>query len=82
MITTLFLIGIAAAACCSLLPLPIAMMIAAYATAHAMGLCNNGYLNAQLVQFNNVGIPAHYGWPRGVGSISYAIAAWAYGIVA
>nr|MCR5271738.1 MFS transporter [Lachnospiraceae bacterium] len=42
---------------------------------------NNGFLNAQLVQFNNVGIPARYGWPRGVGSISYAIAAYVFGIV-
>lgn len=74
--------GISAAACLCFIPLPIALMIMAFATAHSMGLCNNGYLNAQLVQFNNVGIPAHYGWPRGVGSISYAAAAYIYGILA
>lgn len=82
LITILFLIGIAAAGCVSFLPLPIAMMIASYSVAYAMGSCNNGYLNAQLVQFNNVGIPAHYGWPRGVGSISYALAAYVYGLLA
>ena len=82
LITVLFLVGIAAAGCVSFLPLPIAMMIGAYALAYSMDSCNNAYLNAQLVQFNNVGIPAHYGWPRGMGSISYAVAAYVYGVLA
>lgn len=61
--------------------LPVGLMIAFYAAAMALDASNNGFLNAQLVQFNNVGIPAKYGWPRGVGSIAYATAAYVFGIL-
>lgn len=81
LISTLFLIGIASIACLNFLPLPTAMMIVAYSTCYAMGLCNNGYLNAQLVQYNNAGLPARYGWPRGVGSFCYAVSAYVYGLL-
>lgn len=81
LISVLFLIGIGAIACLNFLPLPTALMIIAYSTCYAMGLSNNGYLNAQLVQFNNVGIPAKYGWPRGVGSFAYAVSAYVYGLL-
>lgn len=82
LISVLFLVGITAVACLNFLPLPIAMMIVAYATCYATGLSNNGFLNAQLVQFNNAGIPARYGWPRGVGSFCYAVSAYVYGKLA
>ena len=79
LISVLFIIGLTAVACLQFLPLPTAMMILAFSTCYAMGLSNNGYLNAQLVQFNNAGIPARYGWPRGVGSFCYAVSAYVYG---
>lgn len=79
LISVLFFIGLAAQAAIAFLPLPIACMILAYSLSNAMELSNNGYLNAQFVQFNNVGIPAKFGWPRGVGSLCYAIAAFTYG---
>lgn len=79
LISVLFVIGIAAAALVGYVPLPAAMMILMFAIVYAMGLSNSGYLNAQLVQFNNKGIPARYGWPRGVGSFCYACSAYIYG---
>lgn len=82
LISALFIAGIAAGCCVHFLSLPVGLMILAYATSYAMGLSNNGYLNAQLVQFNNAGVPARYGWPRGVGSFSYAVAAYVYGVLA
>ncbi len=82
LISVLFVVGIASVACMQYLPLPTAMMIVAFATCYAMGLCGNGYLNAQLMQYQNAGIPARYGWPRGVGSFCYAASAYAYGKLA
>ena len=81
-ISALFLVGICVAGLYANLPMPIGLLVGAYAVTYAVGNCNNGLLNAQLMQFNNVGIPAHYGWPRGCGSICYAALAWVYGILA
>lgn len=79
LMTVLFLISISAAACLHFLTLPTALMILCFSTAHAMEVSNDSYLNAQLVQFNNAGIPAHYGWPRGIGSLCYSLAAYIFG---
>ncbi|MCR5467972.1 MAG: MFS transporter [Lachnospiraceae bacterium] len=80
-ITAVFIAAITCGALLNFVALPVGLMIVAYAAAMSLDGSNNGFLNAQLVQFNNVGIPARYGWPRGVGSISYALAAYFLGII-
>jgi len=80
-ISILAAVGAACALCMCWLPMPSWLMIIVFAVCLATGQSNCGYLNAQLMQFNNVGIPARIGWPRGVGSISYAIGAWIYGLL-
>ena len=79
LISILSLLSITAAGCMGLFSLPVGMTILAFALCYGLGLCNNGYLNAQFVQCNNAGIPAKYGWPRGVGSFCYAVSAYIYG---
>lgn len=79
LIALLAVIGIVTAALMGAFSLPAAMTVIVFATCYASGMCNNGYLNAQLVQCNNAGIPARYGWPRGVGSFFYAVSAYVYG---
>ena len=34
-----------------------------------------------MMQFVDNGIPARYGWPRGIGSITYALMAWVLGVL-
>jgi len=78
-ISFIFLIAMGAGLLLHFIDLPIGLMIVVFAITTAFDGSNNAFLNAQMVQFNNVGIPARYGWPRGVGSITYAIAAFFYG---
>lgn len=58
------------------------LLIGIFAVAVSLAMSISGYLNAQMVQLNNAGIPAHYGWPRGIGSLAYAIAAAMFGTAA
>ena len=46
-----------------------------------LSLCN-GFISAQMMQFKNVGIDANFGWPRGVGSLCYALGSYAFGALA
>lgn len=56
------------------------ILILVYGISYAANLCNQSFLNAQMVQFNNAGIAAHYGWTRGIGSVVYAVASFMFGI--
>lgn len=55
------------------LPLEVGMALVVYAMAGGVLNSINGLMNAQIMQYINVGIPVQYGWPRGVGSIIYAL---------
>ena len=80
-VTALYLLSLAAAAVMYLLPLPILLMMAVYALDSCFHNCADSILNALMMQFVDDGIPARYGWPRGVGSIAYALMAWVLGVL-
>ena len=78
-VTALYLLALAAAGAMYLLPLPVLMMMAIYTLSCCCHNCVDSILNALMMQYVDKGIPARYGWPRGVGSISYALLAWLLG---
>ena len=78
-ITGLYVAGLAAAATLYVLPLPVLMLMLVYALNCCFHNCADSILNALMMQYVDNGIPARYGWPRGVGSITYAIMAWVLG---
>jgi len=80
-ITSLYLLALAATALMYLLPLPVLLMMAVYALDSCFHNCADSILNALMMQFVDKGIPARYGWPRGVGSITYALMAWVLGVL-
>lgn len=80
-IITMCCISLLSAVCFGFLPIPVAGIIPCYILAHSTNNCNNGFLNAQMMQYNNVGIDSHYGWPRGVGSLVYALTSFVIGIL-
>jgi len=80
-VTGLYIVSVACCAVLWLLPVPVAMMIIVYSLASASQQSVNGLLSALLMQFVNRGIPVNYGWPRGIGSISFAFSAYLMGIV-
>ncbi len=43
--------------------------------------CVGTLLNAMVLQYNNNGINAAYGWPRGAGSVAYAVLAYFGGMI-
>lgn len=59
----------------SLLPLPLLCMMAVYTLCCALDNSRSSLLAAVMMQYLNRGIPVRYGWPRGIGSISYALMA-------
>lgn len=63
------------------LPLSIGMVMVLYAIGGGFQSSNVGLLNAQIMQYANAGIPVNYGWPRGIGSIIYAIGAYILGLM-
>lgn len=63
------------------LPLPFALVLLVYAIGGGFQSTNVGLLNAQIMQYANLGIPVNYGWPRGVGSLVYALGAYGMGIM-
>lgn len=74
-IALLSLVSFALAALLCLLPLPLLLMMTAYTFACAVDNSRASLLTAVMMQYLNAGIPVRYGWPRGVGSISYALMA-------
>jgi len=81
MVAALYLLALAAAAIMYLLPLPVLLMMVVYTLDSCFHNCADSILNALMMQFIDNGIPARYGWPRGVGSITYALMAWVLGIL-
>ena len=80
-ISALFLLSLAAAGVMYLLPLPVLLMMVVYSLDCCFHNCADSILNALMMQYVDNGIPARYGWPRGVGSITYAAMAWVLGIL-
>ena len=80
-ISALFLLALAAAGVLYLLPLPVLLMMVVYSLDCCFHNCADSILNALMMQYVDNGIPARYGWPRGVGSITYAAMAWVLGIL-
>ena len=80
-VSALFLLALAAAGVLYLLPLPVLLMMVIYALDCCFHNCADSILNALMMQYVDNGIPARYGWPRGVGSITYATMAWVLGIL-
>lgn len=62
-----------------LLPLPVLMMMIVYVITTACDSSVDGLNNALMMQYVNGGLPVRYGWPRGIGSISYAVVAYLLG---
>ena len=56
-------------------------MVVAYTLACCTDNCLGTLTSALMMQYLNAGIPVRYGWPRGVGSIVYAIVAFVLGIL-
>lgn len=74
-VAALSLAAFGLAAMLSLLPLPLLCMMAAYTLCCALDNSRSSLLAAVMMQYLNRGIPVRYGWPRGIGSISYALLA-------
>ncbi len=81
MVAGLYLLALTAAAVMYLLPLPVLLMMVVYTLDSCFHNCADSILNALMMQFIDKGIPARYGWPRGVGSITYALMAWVLGVM-
>ena len=62
-----------------LLPLPTLLMMLVYVVTTACDSSVDGLNNALMMQYVNGGLPVRYGWPRGVGSICYAVVAYLLG---
>jgi hypothetical protein len=63
----------------ALIPLPIAGLVALYIVAEASQSSAPGLVNALMMQYVDRGLPVNYGWPRGIGSVGYAVAAFLLG---
>lgn len=71
-IALLYILAITMAVALASLPLGLGLMALVYAIGSSSNGTISGLLNAQMMQYVNVGIPVNYGWPRGVASIVYA----------
>lgn len=80
-ITALYLLALAAAGIMYLLPLPVLLMMVVYSLNCCFHNSADSILNALMMQYADNGIPARYGWPRGVGSITYASMAYVLGVL-
>lgn len=80
-VTGMYAAGIVLAAAVNFLPLPIAAMMLVYALAHAFSNAMDCFISAMIMQFANAGIPVRYGWPRSVGSVTFALLALGLGWV-
>lgn len=59
--------------------IPSIFLLTAYITVYALSASGNGLLNALMMKYRNAGYSVEYGWPRGVGSIGYALSAYGLG---
>lgn len=78
-ISGMYIAAIALAAAVNYIPMPIAAMMVVFALAQAFSSATDCFISAMMMQFTNLGIPVRYGWPRSVGSITYAILALVLG---
>jgi PPP family 3-phenylpropionic acid transporter len=80
-IGTIYIISILLAALMSFVPMLPAMLMIVFTVAAATQNSINSMINAMIGQYNENGIDATYGWPRGVGSLAYSILAFFGGII-
>ena len=62
------------------IPLSISLMTLVYSIGGGFQNTNIGLMNAQIMQYANAGVPVNFGWPRGVGSLVYALGAYFLGL--
>lgn len=62
-----------------LCPLPVWVNIGLYALISSLNAASAALFTTLLMEYINAGMPVRYGWPRGVGSITYASMAFALG---
>lgn len=72
-IALLYMLAVSLAAAVAALPMPLALMALVFALGASFNSTISGLLNAQMMQYVNVGIPVRYGLPRGMASIAYAL---------
>lgn len=80
-IAALTIAAMAGGAVLWLLPLPVLLMMLVYVVTTACDSSIDGLNNALMMQYVNGGLPVRYGWPRGIGSIAYAIVAYLLGLL-
>jgi PPP family 3-phenylpropionic acid transporter len=78
-LTFVYFILLGIIAVLALLPLPLVLLLLVYSIGGGLYGSLPGLINAQLIQFINRGVPVSLGWPRGVSSITYALAAFFIG---
>ena len=78
-ISCLNVVSIIAVTLLQFIPLPIAFLIILFIITKASCDSIGVFLNSNIVQFVNSGVNVNYGWPRGIGSITYAVAALVMG---
>lgn len=78
-ITTLYAMGMICAALVAAVPLAAALLMMVYALGGAFQSTVATMLNAHIMQYANAGLEVRIGWPRGVSSLAYALAAYAVG---
>ncbi|MDO5022919.1 MAG: MFS transporter [Eubacteriales bacterium] len=61
-------------------PLSVFLMTLVFSLGGAFQNTNAALLNAQIMQYINAGIPVNFGWPRGIGSVVYALFAYVLGL--
>ena len=80
-ILALFLAATALAAVMFALPMPALLMMVTYVLCTSFDNSIDSMLNAMFMQHVNQGVPARYGWPRGIGSLCYAATAYLAGLL-
>lgn len=81
-ISFFFLIGVILGVVILYYPMGSSGIIIVFALCCAILSLTNGFISAQMMQFSNVGIPANFGWPRGVGSLCYSLSSYFFGALA
>lgn len=79
-ITGMYVAAMIFAAMVNYVPMPVALMMIAFSLAQAISHATDCFINAMIVQFNNLGVSVKYGWPRSIGSALYALMALVMGI--
>lgn len=78
--TALLLFAMVCGTLITAVPLSIPLLILVFSLGAGFQNANVGLMNAQIMQYANAGIPVNFGWPRGIGSLIYAVAAYFLGI--